>query len=149
MFFGFVKEIFSGFRSMKGVQRWISEILFCDNGVVLVLPGNIKLKILFVSLLVLVRETLRKFKVELWLINTAQEGKPMTCTGKGPRAMGLNAFCRNVYTGEDQEKNKNPLFLIVQVQFPLPFPVPFPCSVNKPLNTPKNQDKYSILVNYF
>ena len=44
----------------------------------------------------------------------------------GPALIGPNIMHRNVHTGPRQEKNQDPLFATVLVQFPVLIPVPFP-----------------------
>ena len=53
--------------------------------------------------------------------------------GMGPTVMGTDMLHRNVHTGpKERERNQDPLFSIVLVQFPVAVRVPFPCSVNQP-----------------
>ena len=62
--------------------------------------------------------------------------------GTGMGQVGPDKLYRNVHTDLRRERNQDPLFSIVLVQFPVP--IPFPYSVNKPLDTLKQDLVYDL-----
>ena len=65
----------------------------------------------------------------------------------GPGAIGPHILYRNNMV-QDSERNQDPLFPIMLVQFPVPVLVPFPSSVNKPLNLARSIAPITKIMNH-